>query len=432
VTLPLLDWAERFIATPSVSRDGNLEIAERAAELFASVGLASRVDEVELDGVRHRNVIADLGPEPGSSEGVLLVTHLDTVPPGERAAWTATGGDPFRPTRDGDRLYGLGSADAKVDLVCKVAALAELERSELRRPVRIVGTFAEEIGLRGARHLVESGGARGFRYALVGEPSELACVHAHKGYAVFEAHLPVVPERAPASWQSTEHFEGEAAHSSTPHLGKNAIEAALLRVAELDNAAIADLVGGEAVNQVPDRCTLSIGSGYPPEPLVEFFCGWRRLGRDLAARRDADFDPDHSVANLGRVELRDGRPVFTFDLRPVPGVEPLEAVRPLEECATLERLRLNPPLETPRDADLVRTVVAAQESLGLGERVCTKATSTEAGIFSAAGLEAVVIGAGVSAGNVHRPNEHTRVSQLEAMRDLYRETLRRLACGAGT
>jgi acetylornithine deacetylase/succinyl-diaminopimelate desuccinylase-like protein len=431
VTFPLLDWAERFIATPSVSRDGNLEIAERAVELLASIGLAARVDDAELDGVRHRNVIADLGPEPGSTEGVLLVTHLDTVPPGERAAWTATDGDPFRPTRDGDRLYGLGSADAKVDLVCKVAALAELDRAELRRPVRVVGTFGEEVGLRGARRLVESGGARGFRYALIGEPSELVCIYAHKAYAVFEAHLPVIEERVRGSWESIERFEGEAAHSSTPHLGKNAIEAALLRIAELDNAAIADLEGGGIVNQVPDRCRLSIGSGYPQEPLFEFLRAWRRLCSDLGLRRDSEFDPDHSVANLGRVEFRESRPVFTFDLRPVPGVDPLEAVRPLEECAMVERLRLNPPLETARDADLVRAVVSAQESAGLGERVGTKATSTEAGIFSAAGLESVVIGAGVSAGNIHRPNEHTLISQLEAMRDLYRETLRRLALEAG-
>jgi succinyl-diaminopimelate desuccinylase len=240
MAFPLLDWAERFIATASVSRDGNLEIAERAAELLASVGLAHRFDEVEIAGVRHRNVIADLGPEPGARDGVLLVTHLDTVPPGEPAAWTATGGDPFRPTRDGDCLYGLGAADAKVDLICKVAALAQLDPAELSRPIRLVGTFAEEIGLRGARRLIETGGAREFGYALIGEPSELVCVRAHKGYAVFEASLPVVQERVRGNWESIEHFDGESAHSSTPHLGKNAIEAALRRVAEIDNAAIAD------------------------------------------------------------------------------------------------------------------------------------------------------------------------------------------------
>ena len=106
-------------------------------------------------------------------------------------SWTATGQDPFRPTRDGDRLYGLGSADAKLDFLCKLAAIAEVDATRLRYPLRLVGTFAEEIGLRGARHLVESGETRGFRYALVGEPSELACVRAHKGYAVYEARIPL-------------------------------------------------------------------------------------------------------------------------------------------------------------------------------------------------------------------------------------------------
>ena len=56
-----------------------------------------------------------------------------------------------------------------------------------RRRVRLVGTYGEEIGLRGARRLVRSGKTRGFRFALVGEPSELVAIHAHKGYAVYEA-----------------------------------------------------------------------------------------------------------------------------------------------------------------------------------------------------------------------------------------------------
>jgi acetylornithine deacetylase/succinyl-diaminopimelate desuccinylase-like protein len=204
-----------------------------------------------------------------------------------------------------------------------------------------------------------------------------------------------------------------------------------MRVAELDNAAVADLSGGGVVNQVPDRCRLEIGPGYPTEPLFDFYRAWRRLGRELPAQRDPGFDPDHCVANLGRVEFREGRPVFTFDLRPIPGLDPHELVRPLEEFATLEALRFNPPLDTPRDADLVCAVVAAQQSLGLGERVGTKGTSTEAGLLAAAGLQVVVIGAGESVGNVHRPNEHTRISELEALCDLYHETLRRLACGAG-
>jgi succinyl-diaminopimelate desuccinylase len=428
VSFPLIDWAERFIATPSVSRDGNVAISELAAELCASVGLRARFDEVNDGDVRQRNLIVDAGPKRGSGDGVLLVTHLDTVPPGDPADWTATGCDPFRPTREGDRLFGLGSADAKVDLVCKVAALAELEGTRFRRRVRLAGTFGEEIGLRGARRLVKSGRTRGFRFALVGEPSELVAIHAHKGYAVYEARLPLVGSKAAERNRAVERFEGESAHSSTPHLGKNAIEMALVRIAELDVDGITDLHGGAgAVNQVPDRCRLAIGEGYPAEPLIEFYRAWRRMLRGVAGTLDANFDPDHTVGNLGWVEMRDGRPVFGFDLRPVPGVDPDEAVRPLEEVCDVELIRSNPPLATKLDGELVRAVVAAQNAVGLVELIGTKGTCTEAGIFSEAGLEAVVIGAGISVGNVHRPNEHTRIPELHRVVEFYTETLRRLA-----
>jgi succinyl-diaminopimelate desuccinylase len=167
--LDLLSWAERFVATPSVSHEGNRAIAACAAELLQEAGLEARIETVTVRGSKHRVVISDRVRPGGASdaEGLLLVTHLDTVPPGDVSAWTATGGDPFRPTRDSDRLYGLGSADAKVDFVCKVAALADIDPRQLQRPVRIVGTFGEEIGLLGTKWLVDSGKTEGFRYALV-------------------------------------------------------------------------------------------------------------------------------------------------------------------------------------------------------------------------------------------------------------------------
>ena len=47
-----------------------------------------------------------------------------------------------------------------------------------------------------------------------------------------------------------------------------------------------------------------------------------------------------------------------------------------------------------------------------------------------AGLDAVVLGAGSSVGNVHRPNEHTRVAELSTARDLYHEVVRTLCVEA--
>ena len=69
---------------------------------------------------------------------------------------------------------------------------------------------------------------------------------------------------------------------------------------------------------------------------------------------------------------------------------------------------------------------AAQQSLRLGRRLGTKATCTEAGLLSEAGLDVVVLGAGPSVGNVHKPNEHTRISELFLARELYKSVIEQL------
>jgi acetylornithine deacetylase/succinyl-diaminopimelate desuccinylase-like protein len=420
-------WAERFVATPSESRLGNGAIAACAAELCGALELPARIDTADVGGVRHHAVTCDVGPA-GAPDGLLLVTHLDTVPPGELAAWTATGGDPFRATREGDRLYGLGSADAKVDFVCKANALAAA-RSALRRPVRLVGTFGEEIGLLGARWLVESGGTRGMRSALVGEPSELVAIHAHKGYAVFEARVALSRLPTYASGEvRRETLRGVAAHSSSPALGRNAIVAALERIERDDVAGVVSLEGGSAVNVVPDRCEVVLGPLYDRTPLVAFLAAWRSFEAALGARSDARFEPATTVASLGRVAFEGDVAVFRFDVRPIGGDDAERLVARLRDAAEIACVRANPPLDLPADAHLVRAALAAQKSVGLPERAATKATCTEAGLIARAGVEAIVLGAGPSVGNVHKPNEHTRISELHRAVELYGALIRSLAC----
>jgi len=433
--LDLVRWAERFVATPSVSNLGNAAIAALARELLEQAGIAARVENVPVDDVLHHAVIADLGPAQ-RGPGLLLVTHLDTVPPGDAADWTETAGDPFRPRREGDRLFGLGSADVKPDFVCKAAALAELDPRQLRRPVRLVGTFGEEIGLLGARWLVSSGAIAGMRWALVGEPSELVAIHAHKGYAKFEAQVRCAPVARASGTRERLRLRGASAHSSTPLLGSNAIEAALERLAGPDVAGVIELCGGGAVNKVPEAAELewlrtgsgngaAVGTALDAAPLLAFHAAWRELLASFAHARDESFAPAHAVANLGKVERCGAGFRFSFDLRPLPGQDAGALVQPLARVAQLSCTRANPPLSTPPGATLMRWLAAAQRSCGLPERSGTKATCTEAGLLAEAGLEAAVFGPGVSTGNIHRPNEHTLVSQLARARDVYRDVVRR-------
>ena len=433
------------MATRSVSADGNCAIATLACELIREIGLEPRLQTRKIDGAPHYNVIADLAPpqRPGSEadQGLLLLTHLDTVPPGNPEAWTATGQDPFRPTRDGDRLYGLGSADAKLDFLCKLAAIAEVDATRLRHPLRLVGTFAEEIGLRGARHLVESGETRGFRYALVGEPSELACVRAHKGYAVYEARIPLPELGQLSGLAETEDFTGAAAHSSTPALGQNAIEAALARLGRDDVRGLVAIEGGTQTNVVPDHCRLELTrrgavtggdkarTVFDPAPLLDFWRAWGARVASAAEVRDPDFDPDHTVSNLGRIRLQDGTAIVTLDIRPIPALRAPQLLAPLTETTELRLDRHNPPLSTSADSRLVRTICEAQVAAGFEQRVATKATCTEAGVLAGAGIETVIVGPGPSVGNVHRPNEYTRISELFGAVKLYTHAINALCSG---
>ncbi len=445
--LDLTRCLERLIATPSVSSLGNGDVAREACALLDAAGVCGRIETARIDGVTHHAVIADLGPPAADGDpGLLLLTHLDTVPPGDPADWTATGGDPWRPARDGNRLYGLGSADVKGDFVCKVAALEGLDPARLRRPLRLVGSFAEEIGLLGARWLVETGGTRGMRRALVGEPSELVAIHAHKGYAKYEALVRCPPAHPGARARvCSEQLRGRSAHSSTPHLGQNAIEAALERLLAADAVGWIELEGGTAVNKVPDACTLrwleaDPRSEAPPEaadaldakPLAAFLDAWRAWQAGLERVRDAQFDPAHVVSNLGGAARVPGGMRLSFDVRTVPGSSAEALVEPLHAVAELRCLRTNPALGGDPDGVLLRTLADAQRACGLEARSGTKATCTEAGLLAQAGLEAIVFGAGVSVGNVHRPDEYTLVDQLPLARDVYRHVIERLCCDAGT
>ena len=94
---------ERLIATPSVSRDEKV-----AADIIENY-LRLKGAEPHRDG----NNVWVLSPDfDDARPTVLLNAHIDTVKPA--AGWQR---DPFTPTLEGDRLYGLGSNDCGGGLV---------------------------------------------------------------------------------------------------------------------------------------------------------------------------------------------------------------------------------------------------------------------------------------------------------------------------
>ncbi len=127
---------------------------------------------------------AGAGGEQGRS--LLLNGHIDTVDPGDPAAWQhSPAGEVV-----GDLLYGRGSCDMKGGVVSILAALRALDAAgvRLRGDVLVSTTVGEEDGGLGALSTM----LRGYRAdaAIITEPTRLALVTAQAGSVVFRLTVP--------------------------------------------------------------------------------------------------------------------------------------------------------------------------------------------------------------------------------------------------
>jgi acetylornithine deacetylase len=147
-----------------------------------------------------------VGVRRGSGEGrsILLNAHIDTVDPGDPAAWTR---DPLSGAVEGDLLYGRGSCDMKGGLVTHLIALDALSALglRLRGDVTVAATVGEEDGGLGTLSTL----LRGYRAdaALITEPTRLALVPAQGGSLVFRLKVP-----------------GRSAHAAARDEGVSALE----------------------------------------------------------------------------------------------------------------------------------------------------------------------------------------------------------------
>ena len=246
-----------LIALPSVNpaflpprhpHAGEKNVADFLASVAAHAGL-----EIELQKILpgRFNLLARLLPRKKVRQTILLAPHLDTV--GANAT-------KFIPQRKNGRLYGRGACDTKGSVAAMLTALCELANSKsrpLETEIVFAGLIDEEHAQAGSRALAASGFKADL--AIVGEPTRLQVVTAHKG----------------SLWLDLE-TRGKAAHGATPQLGKNAVHemARIVDLLETDYAAqlrkrkhpllgtatvnVGKISGGAQPNIVPHRCVISI------------------------------------------------------------------------------------------------------------------------------------------------------------------------------
>jgi acetylornithine deacetylase len=354
----------RLVAEPSVSSaapgwdQSNAQVIALLADMLDHAGF--RVEVLPLADKPHKqNLIASYGRGEG---GLVLAGHTDTVPYNAEL-WRS---DPFQLSARDGKLYGLGASDMKAFLALAIEAVEGVSADALRAPVMVLATADEESTMDGARELVALQRPRG-RYAIIGEPTDMKPVRAHKGIMMERIKL-----------------IGKAGHSSDPRLGNSALDG----MTQVQVALIA-------------------------------------LRGELAQRyRHPGFEVPTPTLNLGRIEGGDsanricGECVLDIDVRLVPGMD-AEWVRAQlkERCERAIAgsglvLELSstvlgtPPHELSRDSALVR---AAEELTGEGAG--SVAFATEAPYLAELGTDTLVLGPG-GIGEAHKPDEYVREDRL--------------------
>jgi len=277
--------------------------------------------------------------------------------------------------RDG-KLYGRGSCDTKGFIA---AALTAVENVNINKPLALIFTADEEIGLRGAKQLAEAKPLR-VRYSIVGEPTSLKPIRAGKGYSLAEVIV-----------------KGREAHSAYPAIGASAV----FRAARLINRL---------------------------ESIAE------QLKKD---QHDA-FDPAYTTLNIGLIHGGSAKNVlagecrFTLEWRPVP-TQPSEHVLELFRAAIDAERKLDPGLECEVDANRQDTGFETAPDSPLiklledatGNQSGTVAFGTEAAQMKLLGGEAVVIGPG-DIREAHRTGEFVPIDELERCTEVLRQSIQQL------
>ncbi|MEY3458081.1 MAG: Acetylornithine deacetylase [Planctomycetota bacterium] len=367
-----LDYLKELISFPSVSTDSNAAITDHAQLRLQQLGFETeRLNYIDENGVQKCNVIGRKGPANG--RGLAWFGHTDVVP---ATSWNHPGPGPWQAEiRDG-RVYGRGSCDMKGSAACILAAAASIP-NPLQTPLYVILTADEEIGMYGARHVAAHSQlyrdiVNSHSRAIIGEPTSLRVVHAHKGGRTLKAVS-----------------RGRAAHSSTGH-GINA-----------NFALIPFLQEVAAVNHYLENSTEWRDDRFvPPTPTMNLLIT----------------DPN-TAANI-----TSPRSECTIYFRPMPGQPADLIVQRLRDCAVQNGLEFDvvfsgEPLYTSPDSPFVRDMLL----LSGHTTADTVAYGTDGAVLPEL-TNPVVFGPGDIA-QAHTDDEWISLEQLDLGTRLYRKAI---------
>ena len=376
------DMLSRLIAFDTTSRDSNLALIGFVEDYVSAYGLKSR--RIPNPEGTKANLLITIGPDvPG---GVILSGHTDVVPV-DGQPWDT---DPFDMVERDGRYYGRGTSDMKAFSAVILSLIPDFVARPLKTPVHIALSYDEEVGCLGVRPMIADI-VRSIpmpRLAIIGEPTNMKVVNAHKGIRSFRTTV-----------------TGREAHSSQVDKGVNAV-----------------MVAAE---------------------LIMFLS---KLADDMRAKGDPTgrFDPPFTSVQSSTIEggtalnILARHCTFQWEFRYLPGTSHDDIFEAFDHHArnvVLPRLKAIAP-----EADIVTTVRSHVPALIANpgcpaEALARQLTGanhaeavsygTEAGLFQEAGIPSVICGPG-DIREAHKPNEYIEITQVAACETFIRQLITQL------
>lgn len=387
-----VDWLTKLIGFNTVSRHSNLALINEVADYCRAFGL-----EPHLTFNNDQTKANLFVTVPATASGKRVITggfvwsgHTDVVPV-DGQAWDT---DPFVATVIDDKLYGRGACDMKGFIACALTvlpqAVAASRAGRLAKPLHVALSFDEEVGCLGAPVLLADLQRLGIQpdYCIVGEPTMMKMVTAHKGIQVYRCRV-----------------HGKSAHSSLTPQGVNAISYASQIITFIDELAAS-----------------------------------LRARQDAGYKHDTAFDVPYSTLSVGTIHGGTATNIvpnlceFTFDYRNLPHMDERAILGPIQDFiqGLLPKMHAVAPetgIELVRQENVPAMTDADSQALqvlieNLVEDKCRHkvAYATEGGQFTNAGIATVICGPGDIV-QAHRANEFVSLLQLSRCEQFLRQIL---------
>ena len=363
-----LDILKELISFETVALTSNLDLITYAEKYLSDLG--AKVSLTHSPDGERANLFASFGPEING--GIVLSGHSDVVPVNAND-WTTP---PFQADQRNDCIFGRGSADMKGFIACVLALAPWFASLELIKPLHIALTFDEEDGFHGAPILLKDLKEKNIQpdAVIIGEPTGLKAIAAHKGCYEYATTI-----------------KGLNGHSSEPEKAVNAVQYAARFINRLMELKM-EMVSRAPENSPyqPPSTTMSVGTieGGQARCIVAEHCKFDWEMRPIQ-RSDAEYVHEQLAAftNELLLEMKTIYPEASIETEKVCEVDGLEY------HAESSALSLMTELLGKSEFDVV--------SYG-----------TEAGLYQAAGMPAVVWGPG-DIEVAHRPDEFVSISDLK-------------------